>query len=242
MLGTQQPVRRSWPQTLGYLLLAALVAAGGTIALVLAAVFQAALFELGCVVYLLIALLILGGVAVPYAVFAVGRRAICRSSWAPCPRCGTPISGLSSGKNDPVACPACPIYVAGDRGKIAEAEEDAVSSEPVFRSPLPEGAVMPDSCCVCGRPATGRQKLKLVDTAHRDPSGTKPSTVLAEVQAPHCRDHPSAARLESVGGAPFIVFRSYRYLQAFRDANGIKSGQDVDDSGQLHRQDMRSKT
>ena len=95
MLGTRQDVRRSWPRTLGYLFGATLVAAAGTVGVVLLAVFNQALAEVGCVVYALVAGLVLAAVTVLYAVLRLLRTAVWRSSWAPCPSCHTPTtSGL----------------------------------------------------------------------------------------------------------------------------------------------------
>lgn len=141
-----------------------------------------------------------------------------------CPGCDTPLSGLSTKKNDGVLCGSCYRYAEGQSGSLWLTDENRIADDPMFSSPLPDKFSFPQGCCVCGNAETNREKISF--TTQNASSALTASTIgvttntKISVEVPHCAEHKGGARLSATPKSPLIRFRSYPYLRAFCQLNG----------------------
>jgi hypothetical protein len=140
---------------------------------------------------------------------------------ATCPACGARLSQLSAKLNDGVLCRDCRIYLEGSGGMLWRTDENRVADQPIFCSPLPEGPVFPERCCVCGR---ARAHLEKVSSFMGTASSLYPSNRWVSVEVPHCASHEGGAQLDGDQDDPYIKFRSYPYLRAFCQTNNTEPG------------------
>lgn len=157
------------------------------------------------------------------------------SGEAACPSCGAPLGGLSTGNNDGVLCEKCHAFAEGKQGTLAPTDPNRVADKPTFGALLPAQYQWPNGCCVCGAPPTHGEKVRtrvqnqgsalaLVGVSAASGgavSGAAGSTTF-EVEVPHCGTHNDGAEIAAAGGNRVkIRFRSYPYLRAFCQQNGI---------------------
>lgn len=205
---TKSKIERSWPATFGYI-------GAGIISLVLAVaifMYTSVGLWLGS---LAVAFIILGLIFLGMALSGAGACA--------CPGCGKPLSGLSTGKNEGILCPACQQYFEGSAGELWATDPSTVSSNPIFSTVLPETFNFPEGCCVCGKPETHRVKISTTtqgggDAALAATTGIRHSTRIS-VEVPHCDEHKDGALLGGTKQKTIIRFRSYPYMRAFCELN-----------------------
>ncbi len=210
---TRSSIQRSWKSTLTSII----------IALVSAAV-SAALFMtiVGGPVTIGIAL-IPAVVALIFVFMAISGAGEC-----PCPACGKPLDGLTTGSNDGKLCPHCHRYFEGKNAQLWATDEMRIADHPQFSSPLPDSFTFPDACCVCAQPATKKQKIQLTTTnassAVTQSTIGLTTTTRTSVEVPHCDQHKDGAMLTGTQSKTHIKFRSYPYLRAFCELNNTTPG------------------
>jgi len=164
--------------------------------------------------------------------------AVAGSGVAPCPGCGAPIGGLSTGSNDGVLCGACKKFVEGKDGTLRMTDEGRIAERPLFGAALPESFAWPDGCCVCAKPAARRDVVS-ISLPISSSAGTNAAVaalsggtitrsgggVRYTVEVPHCSEHKDGAELGSGAGSSVrIRFRSYPYLRSFCELNKVPPG------------------
>ena len=210
------PITRSWSTTLAYLV-------GGIACLALSVILFMTIASgpvtIGIALIPAILALILLGMSLSGA------------GTAACPACGGQLSGLSTSTNDGVNCPQCHGYFEGTNGTLHATDPGRIADTPTFTSPLPEQFSFPEGCCVCGKPATHREKVSMESmnassavTANAIPGVGFTSHTRTTVEVPHCDDHKDGASLTGTPKNPNIRFRSYPYLRAFCELNKTTPG------------------
>lgn len=204
---------RSWRATIGYLIgaLVLLVVSGLLFASIVEGPFTFGIALLPAIVGLILLYMAFGGAGI-----------------STCPRCGGQLSGLSTKANDGVLCPSCHGYSEGKDGLLWPTADDRIADEAIFSSPLPAEFNFPDKCCVCGGPATKREKVSLrtqnASSAITAPTVGVTTSTTVSVDVPHCATHEGGARLSGTPQSPHIKFRSYPYLRTFCQLNGTTPG------------------
>jgi len=223
MSDTGTPIKRSVGATVGY-------AVGGLAALALSGLLFKTIVE-GPVT--LGVALIPGIVGLILLWLAIGG-----SGTAPCPGCGVPLSGLSTGSNDGVLCSGCKKFLEGKEGMLRVTDESRIAEAPLFGAILPESFTWPEGCCVCAKPAVRRESISVsLPTASAAGKNLAVTALTGgvvtqsgggdkyTVEVPHCGDHQEGALLGSGSGSSVeIRFRSYPYLRSFCAANKISPG------------------
>jgi len=148
-----------------------------------------------------------------------------------CPRCGTLLTGQDLISYAPFLCGACHHYLEARDHLLREIEPDRVASRPLFRSPLPANAQLPDVCCVCGAQVRRRDETILTSLerqfwqAESRAAGDTSEWKATSVTVPYCDKHGDGAMLgidKRLG--PYIRFSSYPYLRAFCELNHTQPG------------------
>ena len=217
----KSPITRSWKTTLNYAIVA-----------LIAAVVAALMFK-----YFASGTITFGISCIPAILALIFLfMAFSGAGEAPCPSCGKPLDGLSTGSNDGVVCPACLHYFEGKDGQLWATDESRIADSPTFASPLPDQFAFPDGCCVCGKPPTHRQKISMTTqntggsvagiaaAGLTDGMISGSSHTRTSVEVPHCDEHKDGALLTGTKEKPHIKFRSYPYLRAFCELNKTKPG------------------
>ena len=212
-LQSRSTIKRSWKSTIGFLIGALISAA---ISVLLFITIASGPVTIGIALIPAVLALIL-------LYMAIGGAGECS-----CPACGKPISGLSTGSNDGVLCPACLHYFEGKNGELWATDDARVADSPCFASTIPEKFAFPPGCCVCGKDATRKIPVSLTTTnassvVTQSTIGLT-TTTRTTVEVPHCNDHKDGAILTGTKDKPHIKFRSYPYLRAFCQLNNTTPG------------------
>ena len=212
-LQARSTIKRSWKSTIGFLI-------GGLVSAALS--------------FLLFITIVSGpvtiGIALIPAVIALilFYMAVGGAGECPCPACGKPLTGLSTGANDGVLCRQCLQYLEGKNGQLWPTDDARIADSPSFASLIPEQFAFPPGCCVCGKDATRKIPVTLYTT--NASSAVTQSTIgltsstRTTVEVPHCADHKDGAILTGTKDKPHIKFRSYPYLRAFCELNNTTPG------------------
>jgi hypothetical protein len=210
---TTTRVSRSWKATIGNLI-------GGIGALGISVLLFATIVEGAITTGIALIPAVVGLILVYMALGGAGTGS--------CPVCGAALGGLSTKANDGVLCPSCHNYSEGKDGLLWQTDPNRIADEPMFSSPLPPEFKFPDGCCVCGRPAEGRETIRLrtQNASSAVTASTVGVTSSTEVSlgVPHCTEHKGGARLSGTPQSPHIKLRSYPYLRAFCQLNGTTPG------------------
>jgi hypothetical protein len=213
MESTTTRVSRSWKATIGYMI-------GAILAIGISVLLFATIAEGPVTVGIALIPGIVGLILLYMAFGGAGTAA--------CPACGATLGGLSTRANDGVLCPSCHVYSEGKDGTLWRTDPNRIADEPIFSSPLPADFRFPSGCCVCGRPAEGRETIKLrtQNASSAVTASTVGVTTSTEVSVgvPHCAEHKGGARLGGTPQSPHIKLRSYPYLREFCDLNGTVPG------------------
>lgn len=219
MAGTTK-VTRNWKTTAGY-------AVGGIAAIA----FSVLLFETIADGAITIGIALIPGVlGLIFLGMAFGG-----AGEAACPSCGAKVSGLSTGNNDGVLCAKCHAFAEGKQGTLTVTDPNRVADKPTFGTLLPAQYQWPQGCCVCGAPPDHGEKIQTrvqnqgsalaLVGANAVTGGAvtgKAGATVFSVEVPHCGQHKDGAELSAAGGDRVkIRFRSYPYLRAFCQQNGI---------------------
>jgi hypothetical protein len=221
MAGNTTQVVRNWKATIGFIV-GGLVAGALSVVLFMTIVEGAISFGFALLPGILALILIGAGWS------AAGE--------APCPGCNAPLSALSTGDNDGVVCEKCFGFFEGKAGKLHATDPARVAERPLFGAKLPERYEWPDGCCVCG--ATATRKEAVTTTVQNTGSAAavigvsavtggavtgSAGTTKFTIEVPHCDAHNGGADLSAMGGKDLkLRFKSYPYLRAFCERNGLK--------------------
>jgi hypothetical protein len=219
MAGNTTQVARNWKTTIG-LIVGGLASGGASVGLFLTIVEGTISFGFA---------LLPGILAIILFALAFGG-----AGDAPCPGCNAPLSGLGTGKNDGVLCGQCLGFFEGTGGKLWATDPARVAETTLFGTKLPERYEWPGGCCVCGGSATRGEPVSAVVqsagstaavigiAAATGVTGSAGSTRLT-IEVPHCAAHKEGVSLSAMGGKDLkILFKSYPYLRAFCQRNGLK--------------------
>ena len=155
---------------------------------------------------------------------------------ADCPACGKPLHFAAEAGF--IRCRHCRRYAKTWSGGLEGVPDDFVAAAPVFGIPIREGAFLPEDCCVCRAPSTGKTALlsrldesrpyKTLGEGLRKNAalgaGLRPA-LKVKVDVPHCAAHQADARIDmdrppeglfEGGSAVELVVRvrSYPYYRA----------------------------
>jgi hypothetical protein len=145
---------------------------------------------------------------------------------APCPACGGRITTVLWRKdNTPVRCPCCHEFVEGTNGRVWVVPDDRVSEQGIFKSDMPDGAKLPETCCRCGQPATRSDQYQWRKGFTYE-GGGGPKPVVAMIAVPYCAAHRDAitVREHSQYGTRTIVFQTPGPLREFCRLNDTMAG------------------
>ena len=165
-----------------------------------------------------------------------------------CPDCKT-LLNVDVAFNRFERCPGCGTYLEMEKGTLWTVEEDRLAPYPVFavvvaRPPdealNPKGIALarqpsvkgedrrldfkwPPGCCVCGKPATGKQavSLKAVSKFAKAYGFVDENVTFTVDGIPHCGGHSMGAALDIEDLKLVLKFRSYAYRNSFRKLNEL---------------------
>ncbi|HVX84700.1 MAG TPA: hypothetical protein VH253_07775 [Phycisphaerae bacterium] len=206
-------IKRSWATTVGFLV-AAVVAGAVSVGLFMTIVEGAVTAGIACIPAVL---------ALIFLFMAIGGAGV-----ASCPGCGERLTNLGTGSNEAVLCPKCLKYYEGTGGELWATDMGKVAASAVYTTKLPEKFQFPEGCCVCGKPATQRVKVETrmmnASSAVTAPAVGYSSSTVTSVEVPHCAEHKDGAMLSGTSKDMRIRFRSYPYMRAFCELNGVGPG------------------
>ena len=219
MAGTTK-ITRNWKTTVGY-------AVGGLVALGLSGLLFTTIVEGAITAGIALIPAVLGLILLGMAFGGSGEAA--------CPSCGAKVGGLSTGNNDGVLCEKCHAFAEGKQGTLAPTDPSRVADKPTFGTLLPAQYQWPNGCCVCGAPPDHAEKVQTrvqnqgsalaligANAATGGAVTGKAGTTIYTVDVPHCGQHKDGAEIAAAGSNRVkIRFRSYPYLRAFCQQNGI---------------------
>lgn len=136
-----------------------------------------------------------------------------------CPACGAELEVMHISIHRYLECKNCGRWLEGAQTMNLVAQ-DHVADYPVFKTPMPkEEIVWPEGCPVCSRPATRTVKLEW-DLSSVNLAVVK-VTKVRTIEAPCCDEHKDGVALDGYGETATIGFRSYSYMEKFRELNGL---------------------
>ena len=152
--------------------------------------------------------------------------------WSACPLCGHEAArDFRSGQ--PAPCGCCMAYLRADEERVTEESDDVVEfAAPYVVRPLDlgDGQVLkfPETCGICGAPATGHKPIKAIRPTPREPEPMRQAArrrITADEglwgpTAPVCAAHQQSDPVEIFQGE--LQFRSYAHYKAFCRLNGVE--------------------